>query len=116
MRYFYICKVCVCNGIYAKFKFRHFIVLSFLLTFIACGNKKNAASHSTAVKQKIDWNSAADSSTNGLIRNYWNPEEHYFNTNNQGNTRFQYWPQAHALDVLVQAYLRTGNQKYVQYI
>lgn len=43
---------------------------------------------------------------------FWN-EEGYFNYENDGNgTGFQYWPQAQAMDVIIDAYLRSGNTKY----
>src|SRR5699024_2850373 len=61
-------------------------------------------------------NTAADSSSNALINNYWNPQEMYFNYGNQGNVDFHYWPQAHALDVILDAYTRTDDQKYEAYI
>jgi predicted alpha-1,6-mannanase (GH76 family) len=62
----------------------------------------------------IDWNAAADSSTTSLITNFWNPTTHYFNDATSGSN-FQYWPQAHGLDVLVDAYLRTNDAKYKTY-
>ena len=62
----------------------------------------------------IDWNAAADSSTTGLITNFWNPTKQYFNDATSGSN-FQYWPQAHGLDVLVDAYLRTNDAKYKTY-
>lgn len=36
-----------------------------------------------------------------------------FVQNNTGNSTFHYWPNAHALDVLVDGYLRTKNENYV---
>ena len=62
----------------------------------------------------IKWNAAADSSTTGLITNFWNPTKQYFNDATSGSN-FQYWPQAHGLDVLVDAYLRTNDAKYKTY-
>ena len=62
----------------------------------------------------IKWNAAADSSTTGLITNFWNPAKQYFNDATSGSN-FQYWPQAHGLDVLVDAYLRTNDAKYKTY-
>ena len=59
----------------------------------------------------IDWNKAADSSSKNLVSKFWNPSGNYFNEKN-GNTNFHYWPQAHALDVLIDAYLRTGDNQY----
>lgn len=64
----------------------------------------------------INWEAAADSSSNSLINLYWNHQDQYFNYGNRGNTDFHYWPQAHALDVLLDAYLRTGDSYYVQYM
>lgn len=82
-----------------------------LLAFSAC--RQNTGNDSESGPK---WNAIADSSTQALIDQYWNRREHYFNTDNLGDTTFQYWPQAHALDVLVKAYKRSGNRKYVEYI
>ena len=59
----------------------------------------------------INWTAAADSSTTGLITNFWNPTTQYFNDATSGSN-FQYWPQAHGLDVMVDAYLRNSDAKY----
>ncbi|MDP4238656.1 MAG: glycoside hydrolase family 76 protein [Bacteroidota bacterium] len=67
-----------------------------------------------AAGSTINWTAAADSSTASLIANFWNPTDHYFNDATTG-TNFQYWPQAHGLDVLVDAYLRTNDAKYKTY-
>ncbi len=62
----------------------------------------------------INWSKAADSSTNFLINNFWNSSPGYFNESNVSDD-FHYWPQAHALDVLIDAYLRTKDKKYLAY-
>jgi predicted alpha-1,6-mannanase (GH76 family) len=62
----------------------------------------------------IDWNASADSSTTSLITNFWNPVSNYFNYNVSG-TDFHYWPQAHALDVVIDAYERTNDEAYKSY-
>lgn len=59
-----------------------------------------------------DWNALADSSTNSLIDLFWNEGLNYFNSNSAGDDSFEYWPQAHALDVLTDAYARTGSDRY----
>ena len=64
----------------------------------------------------IDWQNAANESTNALTAHFWNGNGKYFNTDNSGNTTFQYWPNGHALDVLIDAYERTENQAYKTYI
>lgn len=67
-------------------------------------------------RYSINWTAAADSSTDlFLLNKYWNGNPGYFNERSDGNPNFQYWPQAHALDVVVDAYLRTGKSQYVDY-
>lgn len=66
------------------------------------------------VRYPIDWKAAADSSTGFLINNFWNSSPGYFNQSNL-DAGFGYWPQAHGLDVLIDAYTRTGDKKYAAY-
>lgn len=70
----------------------------------------------TSTAYVYDWDKIADSSTNALITAYWDASGSYFNDNNQGNVTFNYWPQAHSLDVLVDAFLRTQNATYTTYM
>jgi predicted alpha-1,6-mannanase (GH76 family) len=65
---------------------------------------------------EIDWVDAADSSSLSLADNFWNASAKYFNYGSDGKSDFHYWPQAHALDVLVDAYARTNNSSYLSYI
>jgi predicted alpha-1,6-mannanase (GH76 family) len=64
---------------------------------------------------KFQWVEIADSSVTSLNHNFWNSEKFYQNTS-PGDGQFHYWPQAHALDVIVDAYLRTSNSQYVGYM
>jgi predicted alpha-1,6-mannanase (GH76 family) len=50
-----------------------------------------------------------------LQKTLWNGGKFYQNTS-PGDGQFHYWPQAHALDVLVDAYLLTENSLYVTYM
>jgi predicted alpha-1,6-mannanase (GH76 family) len=63
----------------------------------------------------ISWDAAADSSSKALLRSFWDEKERYFWTDNHGNKTFQYWPQAHALDVVIDAYERSRNDFYSAY-
>lgn len=64
----------------------------------------------------IDWNAAADSSSASLVGRFWNETDHYFNNGNDGlDLGWGYWPQAHAMDVVIDAYLRTNDAKYSAY-
>ena len=62
----------------------------------------------------IDWNAAADSATTSLVSRFWNTTGHYFvyTPDNWSDTNPGYWPQAHAMDVVIDAYIRTKDTKY----
>lgn len=67
------------------------------------------------VTDSIDFTAAADSSSKALISTFWNESQQYFVENNYGGSGFQYWPQAHAIDVVTDAYLRTKDNYYKSY-
>ena len=61
---------------------------------------------------EIDWGATADSIQDATYNVYLGAEG-TFVTDNQGNATFQYWPNAHALHILVDAYERTGEGAYL---
>lgn len=63
----------------------------------------------------IVWDNVASGSSDALISGFWNSGSSYFNTDNSGNTNFQYWPNAHGLDVLIDAYIRSNDATYRSY-
>lgn len=65
----------------------------------------------------IDWSAAADSATTQLVNHYWSSDRNVFCAVNDDwdfttSVDYSYWPQAHAMDVIIDAYKRTGDQKY----
>ncbi|HTJ14175.1 MAG TPA: glycoside hydrolase family 76 protein [Dinghuibacter sp.] len=89
----------------------------YIILLLACaGCAKNYDSvnfgSGSSTAYAYDWDKIADTSTHAMIAAYWNASGGYYNTNNQGNTTFQYWPQAHALDILVDASMRTDSSTY----
>jgi predicted alpha-1,6-mannanase (GH76 family) len=73
--------------------------------------------YSNSTEQEKIWGARADMSSKALIRNYWNAENSYFNYGERGSkTEFHYWPQAHALDVMLDAFNRTKDTSYLPYI
>lgn len=65
----------------------------------------------------INWNAAADSATTVLVNHYWSTDRHVFTLINDDfsftqSVDYIYWQQAHAMDVIIDAYLRTGDKKY----
>lgn len=90
------------------------LIASLLFTSFSC-QKEDDQVNNNADDSQIDWTLAANSSSRALINQFWNVNGKYFNTNNSGDNSFQYWPQAHALDVLIDAYERTNDQSYRNY-
>jgi predicted alpha-1,6-mannanase (GH76 family) len=68
---------------------------------------------------KTYWEQAADSATGALVNNFWDGTNNYFYmdfvppASHPGG--FQYWPQAHAMDVVIDAYVRTQDAAYLAY-
>ena len=68
-----------------------------------------------------DWNKIADGMATALVKNFWgasfkeHPDRYFFNKMSQqaDMATNDYWPQAHAMDVIVDAYLRTHDEKYL---
>ena len=68
-------------------------------------------------KESARW---ADGLVGALIQNFWGasfketPDRYYFNKkSDQADLGTgDYWPQAHAMDVVIDAYLRTGSAGY----
>lgn len=77
---------------------------------------------SFAQKDAAYWNRMADGMSQALIKQFWGanfkgyPDRYYFNygSNLSNMTTNHYWPQAHAMDVLVDAYMRTGGKQYLE--
>lgn len=75
----------------------------------------------TTHNSQHNWQQMADGMTNALIKRFWGAEfpgykkRYYFNYGSDlsNMTTEHYWPQAHAMDVIVDAYMRTGDKKYL---
>ena len=89
----------------------YFLLLSVAAIFQACSKSDNIIDNN-ATLYTINWNAVADSSSSKLIYSFWNASDSYFNSNNSGLKDFQYWPQAHALDVMIDAYKRNNDNFY----
>lgn len=89
-----------------------FLFMSFW--FLACD--KNDDPGYKPEETTINWGAAADSSSLALMDNYWNGSDKCFNFQSNGTVNFQYWPQAHALDVMLDAYTRTNQGSYLNVI
>lgn len=65
------------------------------------------------------WNKEANSSTIAFVNHFWNKDKKFFNSYaGKADTAEQdwcYWPQAHAMDVLIDAYVRSKNSSWKSY-
>jgi len=82
--------------------------------FSSCEKEVFPLYDETIVTTNFDFNGLADSLQRKTYETYLSSNGNYFVQDNQGNSTFHYWPNAHVLDVLNDAYLRTKDQVYVQ--
>ena len=63
------------------------------------------------------WSLAADSSSRSLITGFFIDNPGYFNVGviGSGQNNFEYWPNAHCLDVVIDAFMRTNDLYYMNY-
>ena len=95
------------------------IVFAALFAALSCLTAYS--SQPTAHSSQPNWQQMADGMTNALIKRFWGAEfpgykkRYYFNygSDMSNMTTEHYWPQAHAMDVIVDAYMRTGDKKYL---
>ncbi len=88
-----------------------------VLALLSCKDSSIGQGAGPATKPVVfNWTAIADSSTTALNAQFFNERGRYYNANNVGNADFGYWPQAHALDVLVDAYVRTKDARYLAYM
>ena len=74
-------------------------------------------------KRPAYWKKIAEGMSQALIDNFWGakfkgyPDRYYFNYGSDlsNMTTNHYWPQAHAMDVIIDAYIRTKDKKYLDF-
>lgn len=92
------------------------IFLTFSCSLMSCGSYDDEY---IEVNQfpKYSWTAAADSASTTFVNRYWNTSVGCFNNTFDGQiAQNDYWPEAHGLDVVVDAYLRTHDEKYKKVI
>ena len=108
-----------------KHIFLYILFLLLTLNLYAC----NTDTEPTQVEEPEDevvvneeleyWKKEASKSTAAFVNHFWNKDKKFFNTYvNTPDTSAQdwcYWPQAHAMDVVIDAYVRSGNKTWKTY-
>jgi predicted alpha-1,6-mannanase (GH76 family) len=67
----------------------------------------------TTKTSKYNWAQEAENSQAALNKQFWSDTRHYYVQSNAGENNFNYWWEAHALDVLVDGYNRTHSNTYI---
>lgn len=98
------------------------LLIIFILVLVPCLHS-NAWGNPTGHQGKdaAYWQEMADGMSRALVKRFWGagfkeyPQRYYFNYGSDlsNMTTNHYWPQAHAMDVVVDAYLRTSDQRYL---
>ncbi|WP_270089071.1 glycoside hydrolase family 76 protein [Sphingobacterium sp. SYP-B4668] len=68
---------------------------------------------SASIPETLVWNDLAERSQLSLFKEFWS-QDLYFNQNNDGHKGFNYWWNAHGVDLLVDGYLRTKDPMYIK--
>jgi len=97
------------------------IVVTFLIIFLtSCLKEKeddNIAKPGTKPDtEEYNYKALADSLQNATYLSFLSSNGRYYIHNNTGNTNFNYWWNAHVVDVLVDGYIRTSDEKYKERI
>ena len=109
-----------------------YLILFALLTFgtVGCSNSEDEpvideptpeepAKPDPDEELKKYWENVANESTIAFVNHFWNKDRKFFNTFvGKADTSAQdwcYWPQAHAMDVVIDAYVRSGNKAWKSY-
>jgi predicted alpha-1,6-mannanase (GH76 family) len=92
-----------------------FWAIAVMITLFSCSKKEIGVTppETESVTVVVDWAKAADDGQASLISQFYSTSQRYFNHNNDTNTGFNYWWNAHALDVYVDGYNRTKDPVYL---
>jgi len=89
---------------------------------VSCGEKDETAIGNLKPKEERiipNWKEAANSTAEALIKYFWGDavgqSGRYCFNSNSAEKKFEYWPQAHAMDVIVDAYERTKENYYLDF-
>ncbi|TRX46362.1 glycosyl hydrolase family 76 [Fulvivirga sp. M361] len=97
-----------------KFSDIYILVFSILMLCSACEDEDLGPLRDPTARTEIEytWSATADSMQEAAYTTYLTPDG-TFRKDDQGDEAFNYWWNAHAVDVLVDGYLRTDDGVYV---
>ncbi|HEY0827357.1 MAG TPA: glycoside hydrolase family 76 protein [Bacilli bacterium] len=101
----------------SKFVFRMAVIIAVAIVLFVWGTgRMDMVKNKGQVIEQTVWNNRADQAQAALSELYWNQESRMFDNVtlclDLCNEQFHYWWQAHAVDVLVDGYIRTKDESY----
>lgn len=101
-----------------KIKFSINVLFMCLLAIGACEKSSedilpDVEKQSEETTVEYNWQEIAEQAQESLIHEYWNSSQDYINQDNGDHIGFNYWWNAHGLDVLVDGYIRSEDPKYL---
>ena len=119
----YICFLHIKTTTMKRFLF--YILFSLLtLNLYACSSDETPEPEPEEPQEEVNeeleyWKKQAKESTSAFIKHFWNKDKKFFNSYvGRPDTSEQdwcYWPQAHAMDVLIDAYVRSKSSSLETY-
>ncbi|MFC6997101.1 glycoside hydrolase family 76 protein [Rufibacter roseus] len=94
--------------------FLYFNLVALMATFSACEEDPFPLYDRQSAVVDYNWAATADSLQDKTNSTFLSADGKYFVQNNTGNASFNYWWNAHVLDIMVDAYIRTNDPVYVQ--
>lgn len=101
-----------------------FVTLLMLASAALCSNPAHAVPEPPGMpKDTAYWHQTAEGMSQALVKRFWgagfkdHPKRYYFNygSDQSDMSTNHYWPQAHAMDVIVDAWLRTSDRRYLDF-
>ncbi|OOG16120.1 glycosyl hydrolase family 76 [Sphingobacterium sp. CZ-UAM] len=89
------------------------MISSMLFLLFGCTKVEDTYLYDDTIQES--WAEVATQVSDKMISGFWNDAGYFNNAINQSDQGFQYWPNAHAMDVVIDAYLRTKDAKYSAY-
>ncbi len=106
--------------------------ITLAVCIFACSQNKVFSREYLASRKEVEtlndkgpgyWNKMAEGMSRALVKHFWGanfegyPDRYYFNYGSDlsNMTTNHYWPQAHAMDVIVDAYMRTSDKYYLDF-
>jgi len=89
------------------------IISSMLFLLFGCTKVEDTYLYDDTIQEP--WTAVATQVSDKMISGFWNEAGYFNNAINQSDQGFQYWPNAHAMDVVIDVYQRTKDAKYSAY-